>query len=159
MPTQRKLAPGDLISAEIEGRWAGYVAQVTQQAFLGPVPAEYAEMFRVQQEALHACWDRLRPGVTLGELAQLTEATVRGTPYQARLIMHGRGLGDDAPMFIFSSEEMRNWVIAENSVFMLKPVIMTEGRAKSVVWGDSVVATPSGARRLGKRPPAIIQIA
>ena len=52
----------------------------------------------------------------------------------------------------------RNWAIAENSVFMVKPVIMTEGRAKSVVWGDSVVATPSGARRLGKRPPALIEI-
>jgi Xaa-Pro dipeptidase len=158
MPTRRKLAPGDLISAEIEGRWAGYVAQVTQQAFVGRVPAEHAEMFAIQQAALRACWDRLRPGVTLGELAELTEASVRGTPYRARLIMHGRGLGDDAPMFIFSSEKMRNWAIAENAVFMVKPVIMTEGRAKSVVWGDSVVATPNGARRLGKRPPAIIEI-
>src|SRR5438874_2075180 len=47
MPTQRKLAPGDVITAEVEARWAGYVAQVTQMAFLGDVPAEYAEMFRV----------------------------------------------------------------------------------------------------------------
>jgi hypothetical protein len=43
-------------------------------------------------------------------------------------------------------------------VFMVKPVIMTEGRARNVVWGDSVVATPTGARRLGTRPPAIIEI-
>jgi hypothetical protein len=72
--------------------------------------------------------------------------------------MHGRGLGDDAPMFIFSDEEMRNWAIEENAVFMVKPVIMTEGRAKYVVWGDSVVATKTGARRLGTRPPEIIEL-
>jgi hypothetical protein len=41
---------------------------------------------------------------------------------------------------------------------MIKPVVMTEGRRKSVVWGDSVVATANGARRLGKRPPAIIAL-
>jgi Xaa-Pro dipeptidase len=158
MPTQRKLAPGDLISAEIEARWAGYVAQVTQQAFVGPVPPEYIEMFHIQQSALHACWDHLRPGTTLGELAELTEKSVQGTPYQARLIMHGRGLGDDAPMLIYSDEGMRNWVIAENAVFMVKPVIMTEGRQKYVVWGDSVMVTPTGARRLGKRPPEIIAV-
>jgi Xaa-Pro dipeptidase len=115
-------------------------------------------MFAIQQSALAACWDRLRPGVTLGELAALTEAFVAGTPYSARLIMHGRGLGDDAPMFIFSDEAMRDWVVEANAVFMVKPVIMTEGRARNVVWGDSVVATPTGARRLGTRPPAIIEI-
>jgi len=158
MPTQRKLAPGDLISAEIEARWAGYVGQVTQQAFLGPVPPEYAAMFRLQQEALHACWERLRPGTTLGELAALTERVVQGTPYQARLIMHGRGLGDDAPMLIYSNPAMAGWRVEENAVFIVKPVIMTEGRKRYVVWGDSVVATPNGARRLGSRPPEIIAI-
>jgi Xaa-Pro aminopeptidase len=158
MPTQRKLAAGDAITAEVEARWAGYVAQVTQMAFVGAVPADHAEMFRVQQEALQACWERLRPGVTVGELAQAAEAIVARTPYQGRLIMHGRGLGDDAPMYIFSSETMRNWRIEANSVFMIKPVVMTEGRRKSVVWGDSVVATANGARRLGKRPPEIIAL-
>ena len=65
MPTQRPLATGDVISAEIEGRWGGYVAQVTQQAVLGRLLSEYAEMFAIQQAALKACWDQLRPDVML----------------------------------------------------------------------------------------------
>lgn len=97
--------------------------------------------------------------------------------------MHSRGLGNDAPIAVFGTrdERIRNWRIEENSVFVIKPVVMTgewvrsvswggsviggsqpatptEGAARTVCWGDSVVATPSGARRLGKRPRNFIEI-
>jgi Xaa-Pro aminopeptidase len=39
MPTRSKLAKGDIISAEIEARWAGYAGQVTIPAVIGKVPA------------------------------------------------------------------------------------------------------------------------
>jgi hypothetical protein len=73
--------------------------------------------------------------------------------------MHGRGLGDDAPLHAFSSGgSVKSWVLEENSVFMVKPVIMTNGRRQSVVLGDSVVCTPAGARRLGSRRLGIIEL-
>lgn len=159
MPTRRPLAEGDYISAEVEARWVGYVAQVTQNAFIGKAPAEYQAMFEVQQEAVRACWERLRPGSSVQDIADAADAVIQRSGYQGRLIMHGRGLGDDSPMYIMGGEDlMRKWRIETNAVFMVKPVVMTAGRQKSVTWGDSVVATPDGARRLGTRPPALLEI-
>jgi Xaa-Pro dipeptidase len=159
MPTQRPLAAGDVFRVEAEGRWAGYVGQVTQMAVLGAIPGEYREMFKIQQEALHLCWDRLRPGVTLGELGAATEAVGNGTKYQTKLLMHSRGLGDDSPIYIFAaSDEVKRWVVAENSVFIIKPVVMKGPGSPFVSWGDSVVATPHGAKRLGTLTPEIIEL-
>ncbi|MFI5270244.1 MAG: hypothetical protein ACHQ7M_22930, partial [Chloroflexota bacterium] len=73
-------------------------------------------------------------------------------------IMHGRGLGDDSPLFTPSSGDDTGWVLEENAVFMVKPLIMTEGRRRSVCLGDSVVCTPNGARRLGSRQIRIIEV-
>jgi Xaa-Pro aminopeptidase len=158
MPTQRKLAAGDVINAEVEGRWAGYVGQVTQMGHLGPVPDQYREMEAIQLRALKACWERLKPGVKVGELAALCEEHGAGTPYQCRLLMHGRGLGDDAPIFTPSSRHDVDWVLEENAVFIVKPMVLTEGRARQVCLGDSVVCTPNGARRLGSRPVGILEL-
>lgn len=72
--------------------------------------------------------------------------------------MHGRGLGDDSPMYVFSaSEEIKRWVVEANASFITKPVVACHGRA-DIVWGDSVVVTPTGAKRLGKLAPEIIEI-
>jgi Xaa-Pro aminopeptidase len=159
MPTRRRLAPGEVMRVEVEGRWAGYVGQVTQMAMLGTMPADYREMFALQQEAVQQCWDRLRPGVTLGELGALTEAVGQGTPYQTRLLMHSRGLGDDSPIYIFAAgDEIKRTVVAENSVFIVKPVVMKGPGSPFVCWGDCVVATPNGARRLGTLTPEIIEL-
>ena len=96
--------------------------------------------------------------------------------------MHSRGVGNDAPIAVFGTrdERIKNWRIEENAVFVIKPVVMTrewirsvswgdavigdsqatirDSGAKTVCWGDSVVATPSGARRLGKRSRDFIEI-
>lgn len=160
MPTQRRLQAGDIIANEVEGRWAGYVAQGVQPAMLGPIPADYAAMFAIQQEALERCYEHLRPGATIADLIRLSEEAAQGTPYQCRIIVHGRGLGDDMPIAIYGSadERMTSWPIEENAVFVVKPVVMTDGRAKSISWGDTVVATASGARRLGQRPREILSL-
>ncbi|HEX6510832.1 MAG TPA: M24 family metallopeptidase [Chloroflexota bacterium] len=158
LPTRRELSAGDVLSAEVEGRWAGYVGQVTTMAHLGKLPAQYREMEDIALQALARCWDALKPGATLGDLARLTEQAAKDTAYNGRLIMHGRGLGDDAPLFTPSSGDDTGWVFEENQVFMVKPQISTDGRRLSVTLGDSVVCTLSGARRLGSRPVKVIEL-
>lgn len=178
LPTQRTLQLGDIITCEIEARWGGYAAQVTVTGVIGNVPTDYAEMFRIQQEIIDRAYERFRPGVTIAELLRSGVEVIQGTPYQQRMILQSRGLGNDAPIAVFGGQDARinNWRIEEHCVFVIKPVLMTNewieslswangnGRtthsgAKAVCWGDTVVATPSGAQRLGKRPRAFIEIA
>lgn len=157
-PTARRFAPGDFLRVEVEGRAAGYCGQVTTVAMLGKVPAPYRDMWRVQQEALAVCSDLARPGITLGELAVQTEAVVKGTPYGIRFLMHGRGVGDDAPMYVFTADdETKRWMLEENASFIIKPVITRAGHA-TVVWGDSVIITAGGAQRLGTIAPEFLEL-
>jgi len=72
--------------------------------------------------------------------------------------MHGRGLGDDAPMYVFSAgKDVQGWALETNASFITKPVVSRDGHA-DVIWGDSVVVTPSGAQRLGTLAPEFIAI-
>jgi Xaa-Pro dipeptidase len=157
MPTQRPLARGDMISLEMEGRVAGYNGQVTQIAFMGEAPEEYRRMFEMQQRALRRCYELLRPGAIVGDFVDAC-ATFDTDEYACRLIMHARGLGDDSPICVYEprNETMRTWKIESGSTFIIKPVIASRDRMRSIYWGDTVVATENGARRLGTRVPEIM---
>ena len=119
--------------------------------------------------------------LSIAEFLNIGEEVTRGTAYHSKMIMHSRGLGNDAPIAVFGGQDERinTWRIEEKSVFIIKPVVMTKewiksvswgnsfiggngsatsGGAKAVCWGDTVVATPSGAQRLGKRPREFIEI-
>lgn len=159
MPSRRKLCVGDVISTEAEARWGGYIAQNTQPAFVGKAPDEYRRMFVLQQEALAACYEQLRPGRTVGDLVDVA-AGLSTDQYEVRLIMHARGLGDDSPMAIYSARDelMRNWEIEERSTFIVKPMVRTPDLTKRLYWGDTVAASEHGAVRLGSRPPELMEI-
>jgi Xaa-Pro aminopeptidase len=154
----RRFETGDFLRVEIEGRCGGYCGQVTQMMVLGTLPPPYRDMWRLQQEAVQLCCEEMRPGITLGELARRTEALAQGTPYRIRFLMHGRGLGDDAPMYVFSApDEVKRWTIEANASFITKPVVSRDGAA-DVVWGDSIVVRPGGAERLGTLTPEFMSL-
>lgn len=159
MPTRRPLQHGDIILTEAEARWGGYVAQNTQAFFIGKAPAEYHDMFARQQEAIELCYEMLRPGETVGRMAARV-AEMSNDRYDCAIMMHGRGLGDDSPIAIYQVRDdvMANWVIEENSAFIIKPLVRSKDGTKRIHWGDTVVCTPDGAKRLGKRPASIIEI-
>lgn len=158
-PTGRKLASGDMISIECEARWAGYIAQVTQPLFIGKAPEEYHRMFALQQQAVAACYDKLRPGSTVGDVINAA-AAFSNDEYRCRLLMHARGLGDDSPIAIYDARDatMRDWPIEENATFIVKPMISTPDHARRLYWGDTVVVGRDGAKRLGARAPELIEL-
>ncbi|MDH7798907.1 MULTISPECIES: M24 family metallopeptidase [unclassified Beijerinckia] len=158
LPTARRFEPGDFIRVEVESRYAGYCGQVTQMAVLGQIPPGYNDLWQLQQEAVALCSEWAKPGITLGELATRTEAIAKNTPCRIRFLMHGRGLGDDAPIYVFSAaDEIKRWVLEENASFIIKPMVIRDGYA-DVVWGDSVMITLAGAQRLGTIEPTILEL-
>lgn len=161
-PTLRTLERGDLICAEIEASVLGYRAQAMQPVFVGVADPVHVELMKLQREIFNRVFERLRPGVTVGELVALTERlgaelAPRSGPAAgatASLNMHGRGQGDDGPLVTPAQRrpEQLGVQLLENMVFIFKPYVSTRDRSETCTWGDTSVVTPAGGRRLGKRP-------
>ena len=161
-PSMRLLERGDLIINEIEASWIGYRAQAVQPVFVEIVNPVQAELIKVQREIFNRVMENLKPGVTVGELAELTRRTAdsaapkTGPAAGARgdLTMHGRGAGDDGPIITphARSPKQLNVAMRENMVFICKPSAISADGEYTCQWGDTVVATKNGGRRLGKRP-------
>jgi Xaa-Pro aminopeptidase len=152
-PTQRVLRDGDVILKEIEGRWAGYAAQIDQSTFVGRVPDFCQDAWKVGVEAFERAVAAMKPGVTYGELLQACAATPKTAGWSARLVLHGRGLGDDGPLITNPPHDpvIMERPLAPGNVFVIKPAAYHEGYTETARFGDSVAVTATGARRLGTR--------
>lgn len=166
-PTFRKLEFGDLIIDELEASWMGYRAQVVQHVFVGKADPLHVELMKIQQEVFAALIESFRPGLTVGELAEVTvRAGAKATPKagmaagaEARLTLHGRGAGDDGPIMVGNmkdSPDLRR-EIAENMVCIMKPSVeLGEGKDRAIYrFGDTIVARKGGGVRLGTLPPEL----
>ena len=160
-PSMRLLERGDVIINELEASWIGYRAQGVQPVFVEVIDPVQAELIRVQREIFNRVVESLKPGITVGELAELTESTAAsaapksGPAAGARgeLNMHGRGQGDDGPIITPHAKSPRQLAVEmrENMVFICKPAAISADGEYICQWGDTVVVTKKGGRRLGKR--------
>jgi Xaa-Pro dipeptidase len=159
--TTRKLKPGDLINTEVEGKYAGYIAQALQPISLGAKPKELAKIFDTTKVIFERMLQFLKPGVTFGAVAEFYRDQVREAGYEPDgALLHGRGLGEDAPMLWgahtdFPEQEQK---IKEGHVFILKPACKQGFMRDSIRAGDTVAIEAQGARRLGKRELAFVEV-
>jgi Xaa-Pro aminopeptidase len=161
-PSMRLLERGDVIINELEASWIGYRAQGVQPVFVEVINPVQAELIKVQREIFNRVLESLKPGVTVGELAELTTSAAQsaapksGPAAGARgdLTMHGRGAGDDGPIITPHARNPKQLAVAmrENMVFVCKPAAISADGEYTCQWGDTVVVTKNGGRRLGKRP-------
>ncbi len=161
-PSMRLLEYGDLIINELEANWVGYRAQGVQPVFVGAADPVHQELIKVQREIFNRVMEHLRPGVSVKELADLTlkvgaAVTPKSGPAagaRGDLNMHGRGAGDDGPIITAHAKSPRQLgvTLQENMVFICKPSAISADGSSISTWGDTVMITPNGGRRLGKRP-------
>lgn len=152
-PTLRTLGDGDLIRTRVEGRWAGYTAQLDQSVFVGRVPQDCRDAWQVAVESFQRSVEAMKPGVTFGELIDRCAATPSVGGWSARLTLHGRGLGDDGPLITSPPfpKEILERPLEPGHVFVVKPAIVKDGRAENARFGDTVAVAASGPRRIGAR--------
>lgn len=157
--TTRELKPGDLINTEVEGKYAGYIAQALQPIALGPKPKELDKIFDATKIIFERMLKFLKPGVAFGEVVSFYQDEVKSAGYEPDgALLHGRGLGEDAPMLWggradFPEKDAR---LKQGHVFILKPACRQGFMRDSIRAGDTVAIEASGARRLGKRELAFI---
>ena len=152
--TTRQLRPGDLINTEVEGKYGGYIAQALQPISLGPKPRELEKIFDATKIIFDRMLKFLKPGVTFGAVAKFYQDEVQAAGYEPDgALMHGRGLGEDAPMLWGARRDFpeKEAKLREGHVFILKPACKQGFMRDSIRAGDTVAIEAHGARRLGKR--------
>ncbi len=159
--TTRKLKPGELINTEVEGKYAGYIAQALQPVSLGPKPKELENIFAATKVIFERMLQFLKPGITFGAVAKFYRDEVRAAGYEPDgALLHGRGLGEDAPMLWGARTEFpeQDQTIKEGHVFILKPACKQGCMRDSIRAGDTVAVETGGAKRLGKRELTFVEV-
>ena len=152
--TTRQLKAGDLINTEVEGKYAGYIAQALQPLSLGPKPKELDDIFTATKLIFDRMLKFLKPGVKFGEVVEFSQDQVQAAGYEPDgALMHGRGLGEDAPMLWGARRDFpeKDAKLKAGHVFILKPACKKGFMRDSIRAGDTVAIEADGARRLGKR--------
>jgi Xaa-Pro aminopeptidase len=172
-PTARPLAAGDIIVAEIEASVIGYRAQQIRPVAVNRADPVMVEMSKLHGDLYPELLQTLRSGVSAGALIRKTaELAQRLAPKtgplagaKAKLLLHGRGLGDDRPLVLAradakpdyeATERSLGLTFPENGVYICKPSILTADERREFPWGDSVRVTPAGAKRMGSAPHGIV---
>jgi Xaa-Pro aminopeptidase len=159
--TTRKLRPGDLINTEVEAKYAGYIAQALQPISLGPKPRELERIFDASKIIFDKMLAFLKPGLTFGAVARFYQEEVQAAGYEPDgALMHGRGLGEDAPMLWGARRDFpeQDAKLKEGHVFILKPACKHGFMRDSIRAGDTVAIEANGARRLGTRELAFVAV-
>jgi Xaa-Pro aminopeptidase len=159
--TTRQLRPGDLINTEVEGKYGGYIAQALQPISLGPKPRELEKIFDSTKIIFDRMLKFLKPGVTFGAVAKFYQDEVQAAGYEPDgALMHGRGLGEDAPMLWGARRDFpeKEAKLKEGHVFILKTACKQGFMRDSIRAGDTVAIAASGARRLGKRELTFVAV-
>jgi len=160
------LRPGTYVSTELMPEIRGYQAQVAQPMVIGPPTARAREIFDRNAAAFDAALAAMRPGRRWGDVFAAASSVVDGAGGRMFTLLHGRGLGNDGPLLIPSLDNTRvaEREIDANTTFILKPFLepaeapANSPRTHDVTWGDTIVVTDTGARRLGTRQRELIVV-
>jgi Xaa-Pro dipeptidase len=146
-PTDRQLAPGDLLIIDWGARSGGYISDITRTFAVGEVDPEFNRIHQVVLEANIAGQSAVRPGATCNAVDQATRQVILDAGYGERFIHrtgHGIGLEPHEPPNIRSGEMVP---LEAGMTFTVEPGIYLPGRA-GVRIEDNVVVTENGVETL-----------
>jgi Xaa-Pro dipeptidase len=155
VPTLRPLCARDVITGEVEGRYAGYSGQIIRPVVLGEARGDFRELMAITVAVFDDTRAAMRHGATLGSVLEAYEAAVArhgdGACKTAYPLMHARGLGDEYPTVLSPSDIARHgdFKLEGGMAFVLKPRVAKKG-VPTAQLGDMVVVGASGGERLGR---------
>jgi Xaa-Pro aminopeptidase len=157
VPTMRPLVSGDIITGEVEGRYAGYSGQIIRPVSLGAARGDVRELTAITVAVFNDVRAAMKAGVTLGSVLGAYDAAVAkhggGACKTAYPLMHARGLGDEYPTVLSPDDIAKHgdFKLEAGMAFVLKPRVAKKGVPTAQI-GDMVVVGDSGGIRLGVKP-------
>jgi Xaa-Pro aminopeptidase len=160
-PTEgRFLAPMHRIANEVDAVFGGLIAQEQQPILLGPIPSAWQEAHDMQHDLYYAALEQMTPGREFGEFMDFVNSFGEKRGLKSLLLMHGRGYGDDGPLFTPQNRGARNRAVRleAGNVFIVKPIALTADESFETSWGGCVLVTEKGGEPLVKRTPGMVSI-
>jgi Xaa-Pro aminopeptidase len=156
----RFLQPMVRIANEVDAVFGGLIAQEQQPIFLGPIPELWKPAIEAQRELYYAALEQLRPEKSFGEFMDFVNGFGARRGLKSLMLMHGRGYGDDGPLFTPQNRGARNRDvrIEAGNVFIVKPIVSSEDGSFDTSWGGCVLVTEKGGEPLVKRTPGMVSI-
>ncbi len=161
-PTEgRALQANYRIANEVDAVFGGLIAQEQQPIFLGRIPEAWKPAIELQREMYYAALEQLTAGRPFAEFMDMINGFGEKRGMKSRLLMHGRGYGDDGPLFTPQNHGGRNrdLLIEKDCVFIVKPIAYSADGTFDTSWGGCVLVTENGGEPLVKRIPGMIAIA
>jgi len=160
-PTEgRFLAPMHRIANEVDAVFGGLIAQEQQPILLGPIPSAWQEAHDMQHDLYYAALEQMTPGREFGEFMDFVNSFGEKRGLKSLLLMHGRGYGDDGPLFTPQNRGARNRAVRleAGNVFIVKPIALSADESFETSWGGCVLVTEKGGEPLVKRTPGMVSI-
>jgi len=161
-PSERRIAPGDLVTTELTPAVEGYFAQICRTLVVGKASKAQRRAFAVYVEALEAGIAAVRPGVRAGDVARAENDVFRKhglgeytTSQWTRVRGHGMGLFADSKPHILEDVDT---VIEPGMTLIVHPNTYHPD-AGYIVLGDAVVVTDRGVEVLCKTPRELFEVA
>ena len=160
-PSERRIAPGDLVTTELTPALEGYFVQICRTLVVGKASDAQRRAFDLFREALEAGIAAVRPGATAGDVARAENDVFRKyglgdytTSKWTRVRGHGLGLFCDSKPHLL--EDVETPLVPGMALIVHPNTYHPE--AGYLVLGDALVVTEQGAEVLCKTPRELFEV-
>jgi Xaa-Pro aminopeptidase len=160
-PSERRIAPGDLVTTELTPALEGYFVQICRTLVVGKANDAQRRAFDLFREALEAGIAAVRPGATAGDVARAENDVFRKyglgdytTSKWTRVRGHGLGLFCDSKPHLL--EDVETPLVPGMALIVHPNTYHPE--AGYLVLGDALVVTEQGAEVLCKTPRELFEV-
>jgi Xaa-Pro aminopeptidase len=161
-PSERRIAPGDLVTTELTPAVDGYFAQICRTLVVGKANDAQRRAFDVFREALAAGIAAVRPGATAADVARAENDVFRKyglgdytTSKWTRVRGHGIGMFCDSKPHLLEDVDTP---LAPGMALIVHPNTYHPD-AGYIVLGDAVLVTDEGAEVLCRTPRDLFEVA
>ncbi len=160
-PLDDVFGAGQILGQECSGSVLGYGSQVNHSVLLGgPSPADWVPAGQYCIDLFHTLLDRVAPGKSVKEFCDFfgDKLKARGVARPGGVLIHSGGLADLPRCGPGRMEGGDDLTFQAGMVFDLKPSVPIKQTRTRAEFGDSVVVTEKGVRRLGNRKMELITL-
>lgn len=157
VPSERLLAPGDLLLVDWGAAYDDYISDLTRVFAIGAVDPELERIAGTVAEANAAGRAACRPGIPAGEVDRAARAVIAAAGYGAYFthrVGHGIGMESHEEPYMYGENLLR---LAEGMTFTVEPGIYLPGRG-GVRIEDNLLITAAGAETFSDLPRELTRI-